>query len=144
MDAIARRLLFHIGTVGFCLNLGELVEIREPVTELIDYSQADQQVSVVGTLPFHRTSIPVVNLASRLDILSVSPDIVLILNSSAGTWGLLVDHVEGFYSATEMTDCPVPLLLQADGWYCFDRIALYSGNPFLRLNLSDCYSGAER
>lgn len=144
MDAIARRLLFQIGTVGFCLYLDELVEIREQISELIDYSQADHQLFIVGAMPFQQTSIPVVDLASRLGIPSVSPDIVLLVNSPAGKWGLLVDHVEGFYSADEMTDCPVPCLLQAEGWSCFDLITLHSGIPFLQLNLSDCYSGANR
>ena len=141
MDAIARRLLFQIGTVGFCLNLGELVEIREQISELIDHSQADQELAVVGTLPFKWTSIPVVDLAIRLNIRSVSPDVVLVVNSPAGNLGILVDNIEGFYSAAEMTDCSVPQLLQAEGWRCFDRIVLYLGVPYLQLNLSECYSG---
>jgi len=99
MVAIARRLLFRIGTVGFCLNLDELVEIRE---------QVDQQLSVVGALSFRQTMIPVIDLAKRLDIPSVSPNIVLVVNSREGSWGLLVGRVEGLYPVTEMIDRPVP------------------------------------
>ena len=135
MVAIARRLLFRIGTVGFCLNLDELVEIRE---------QVDQQLSVVGALSFRQTMIPVIDLAKRLDIPSVSPNIVLVVNSREGSWGLLVGRVEGFYPVTEMIDRPVPCLLQAEGWRCFDQVILYAGLPYFRLDLSACYAGVEK
>ena len=144
MDVISRRLLFRIGTVGFYLELSELVEIREQIADLIDCRQVDQQLSVVGALTFRKTLIPVVDLSSRLSISSVSPDIVLVLNSLDGNWGLLVDRVEGFYSATEMIDRSVPDLLQEGGWRCFDLISTYEGHPFLKLNLSACYSGTGR
>lgn len=141
MDAIARRLLFRIGTVGFCLNLSELIEVREQVTGLIDYRHVDPLFSVIGALPFRRTMIPVVDLAGRLGIPSVSPDVVLVLSSREGNWGLLIDRVEGFYSATAMNDRPVPRLLQAEGWRCFNQITLHAGVLFLRLDLPACYAG---
>jgi chemotaxis signal transduction protein len=144
MDTITRRLLFRIGTVGFCLSLGGLIEILEQVDSLIDRRQVDPQLSVVGALSFRRTMIPIVDLAGQLGIPSVSPDTALVLSSREGNWALLVDRVEGFYSATEMIDLPVPRLLQAEGWRCFDQIALYAGTPYLRLNLPECYSGVGR
>jgi len=143
MDAIARRLLFRIGAMGFCLNLNELVEIREQVAGRIDCTQSDHQLSIIGALSFRQTMVPVVDLTRRLGISSDAPDIVLLLNSRAGNWGLLVDRVEGFFPSAEMIDRPVPCLLQADGWRCFNQIALHAEEPFLRLDLSSCYDGGK-
>ncbi len=143
MEAIARRLLFRIGTVGFCLDLNELIEIREKIADQIDARQFDQQLSIVGALSFRRTIIPVINLADKLGIPSVDLDVVLVLNSQEGNWGLLVSQVEGFFPASEMIDHPIPRLLMAEGWRCFEHIALYAGKPYLRLDLSACYAGVD-
>lgn len=142
MDSVSRRLLFRIGTVGFCLNLCELIEIREQASELIDCSQVAPLLSVVGVLSFRQARLPVVDLAGRLGIPSVSPDTILIINGVEESWGLLVDRVEGFFSVADMVDCPVPLLLQSEGTRYFDQIALHAGHPFLSLDLSVCYVGA--
>ncbi len=141
MDVIARRLLFRIGTVRLCIDLSELVEILEQVADLIDFRQIDDHLSVVGAMSFRRTSIPVIDLAKRLGISSDSPDIVLILNSQEGNWGLFADEVYGFFLASEMEDLLVPELLKAPGWRCFEQVSLHAGSSFLRLDLASCYAG---
>lgn len=144
MDAISSRLLFKIGTTGFCLSLSELVEICEKVTERIDYEQRDQQLSVVGALPFRKTMIPVVDLVGRLALDTALLDTALVLNSSEGNWALLVGQVEGFYSESDLVDCALPRLLCADGWRCFNRIALLGEAPFIQLDLPSCYAGGQK
>ncbi len=143
MDANSRRLLFRIGTVGFYVDLGALVEIREQVTEQVDYGQVDPQLSVTGALAFRRTMIPVIDLSERLGLESGLTDTALVLHSSEGNWALLVDRVEGFCSVPEMVDHPLPQLLQAPGWRCFHQLAIFNGAPFLRLELSSCYAGGQ-
>lgn len=141
MDAIARRLLFRIGPIGFYLGLNQLIEIREQISEQIDFSQIDDHLSVVGALPFRQTLIPVVDVSRRLAIETSDQDTVLVLSSRDGNWGLLVDRIEGFYASAEMADLPLPQMLMADGWRCFDRVALYAGIPYLRLEPTECYPG---
>ncbi len=141
MNAISRRLLFRIGTVGFCINLNELIEIREQITERIDFEQGNQPQSVIGTVSFRGGQIPVVSLAERLGISPVAQDVALVLHSSEETWALLVDRVEGFGSVSAMIDRPVPTLLRAEGWRCFEQITIYAGATFLRLDLLSCYAG---
>ncbi len=141
MDEISRRLLFHIGPVGFCVDLNDLVEIREQVAEQVDFSRGDQQSFVAGALPFRRTMIPVVDLTDRLDLASEGLDTALVLGSREGNWALLVNRVVGFYPAAEMKDHPLPQLLQASGWRCFQQLALFDGTPFIRLDLAACYAG---
>ena len=141
MDVISRRLLFRIGTVGFCLNLNELIEIREQVTERIDFDRSVHRQPVVGTLSFRGGQIPVVSIAERLGLSPDAQAVALVLNCGKETWALLVDRVEGFASASEMIDWPVPPILRTEGWRCFEQITLYAGSPFLRLDLLSCYVG---
>lgn len=141
MDAISRRLLFRIGPHCFCLSLDNLVEIREQVIGLID-CRAQEARSVVGTFSFRQAMIPVLDLAPRLELLPLNSATALILQGAEGNWALLVDHVDGFCAVSEMTDLPVPHLLQRTGWRCFDRVSLYCGKPYLCLDLAACHDGA--
>jgi len=144
MDAISRRLLFHIGTVGFCLYLNELVEIYDQVDAVIDFSQTDSPLAIVGALSFRHTQIPLVDLSRRLGFGPSEAGNILVLSSQEGNWALLVDRVEGFCSVTDMKDLSLPPLLRRDGWRCFERISLYQGLPFLCLELTACYGGEHK
>jgi len=143
MDVNSRRLLFRIGAVGFWVGLRDLVEILEQVSDQLDPSRGDEKLSICGALPFRQTLIPVVDLRRRLGLRSDAADTVLVLNSTEGKWALSVDSVEGFHSDREMIDLPLPRLLKAPGWRCFERVGLLAGVPFLQLDLAACYAGSE-
>ncbi len=106
MDAISRRLLFRIGSVGFSLGLDELIEIREQVSEVVDTRQVDLQLFVAGALPFRRTMIPVVDLATRLDLEPCEPDTALVLSSAEGNWALMVDKGGRVFSGGRVCRSP--------------------------------------
>lgn len=142
MNAISRRLLFWSGSIGFCLNLDDLVEIREKVADSLDPAQADPSRQVVGGLSFRRTMIPVVDLAGPLKLPRSAKETALVLGSSEGNWALLVDRVEGFVPSSELQDRPVPRLLQSADEMYFSEVSLYQGRPFVRLDLSACYARA--
>lgn len=140
-EAGARRLLFRIGEVGFSLALENLVEICEQVAGRIDLSRTDAVSQVMGSLPFRRTQIPVVDLAARLELELEVPDTVLVLSSKEGNWALPVSEVLGFVTADDLVDRALPRLLLSEGWRCFSHAGLLNGRPFLKLQLGECYAG---
>ena len=145
MSLGSRRLLFRVGDLGFCLDLGELVEICEGIEILNEPRLRDSLQAVCGGMVFRRTMIPVVDLRSRLGLGAVSParqpNNALVLRSSEGNWALLIDQVEGFQPSASMQDLDLPPLLLAPGWRCFEKIALYQARPFIKLDLQACYGG---
>lgn len=141
MEAMSRRLLFKIGEVGFSLRLEALIEICEQVAGKVEATHADTERHLVGSLPFRKTRIPVVGLAERLGLQVDSAGTALVLASDEGNWALLVSEVVGFVAEAEISERPLPRMLQAPGWRCFERACLYDGLPYLTLDLASCYSG---
>lgn len=145
MSVGSRRLLFVLGDLGFCLDLHELVEICEGVEILTEPRLQDSFRAVCGGMIFRRTTIPVVDLRSRLGFV-VTPEArqpvnALVLSSSEGNWALLVDEVEGFQPIAGMQDLDLPPMLVAPGWRCFKQIVLHQSRPFIKLDLHACYGG---
>jgi len=145
MSLGSRRLLFRVGVLGFCLDLCELVDICEDFEILNTPRLHDAGQAVCGGMVFRRTTIPVVDLRSRLGLGASSParqpHNALVLHSREGNWALLIDQVEGFQPSASMQDLPLPPLLVAPGWRCFEQIALYQARPFIKLDLHACYGG---
>lgn len=145
MSVGSRRLLFVLGGLGFCLDLHELVEICDGVEILTESRLRDSLRAVCGGMVFRRTTIPVVDLRSRLGLVvdpeARQPGKALVLHSREGNWALLVDEVEGFQPTNVMQDLDLPPMLVAPGWRCFRQIALHQSRPFIKLDLQACYGG---
>jgi chemotaxis signal transduction protein len=145
MSVGLRRLLFVLGGLGFCLDLHELVEICEDVEVLTEPHLQDLERAVCGGMLFRRTTIPVVDLRSRLGLVvdpeARPPGNALILRSAEGNWALLVEKIEGFQPLAGMQDLDLPPMLVAQGWRCFRQIALHKSRPFIKLDLQACYGG---
>ena len=142
MEAISRRLLFHIGPVGFWVELNEVVEILEQVSTRLDSAPSEVSSAEGRQIPFRRSMIPLVELYGRLGLAFEAADTALVLNGPEGPWALLVGRVDGMHPATEMSDRPLPRLLKTSGWHCFDRVGLLRGVPYLNLDLAACRAGS--
>ncbi len=135
MDGIAdRQLVFRLDEIGFVLDLASVVEIREQLADDLDLSRSDLPLGIIGALHFRQTRIPVVDPTIRLDVISTVPfkeKVVLVLNSSEGNWGLLVDQIGGISSGEKFRDCEFPPLLKEALSKYYQKVLLLDQELFI-------------
>ena len=115
VSLLAKKLIFHLGEIGFSLDLAAVVEILEQSGDAVDSSRSDLSLGIVGALEFRQTWIPVVDATLKLDIKStqaLSEKTALILKSPEGNWALLVDGVVEIGTLDEFSPCAIPPLLR--------------------------------
>lgn len=140
-----RKLIFHLGEVGFLLGLEEVVEICEHLTEKFNPSRTDMEQGIVGSLSFRQTQIPVVDPAFRLNThshLAITRKSALVLRGSEGNWALLVDRVGGIVPATKLAACDIPPLLRQSIEGCYSQISLIEDEPMIHFEPEKYYGSS--
>jgi len=141
--AVARNLIFRLGETGFLLDLEQVVEICEQLTENFNPSRTDMGQGIVGSLLFRQTQVPVVDPALHLRThsqLAINQKSALVLKGPEGNWALLVDRVEGITPADKLQKCNIPPLLKSsiDGYY--SKVSLLLNEPIVHFD-SERYYG---
>jgi chemotaxis signal transduction protein len=133
---VARNLMVRIGGVGCLINLTWIVEIREQIADLLDFSHNDPDLGIVGSLSFRQTRIPIIDPTLCLGLRSqteLKDKTALVLKSSEGNWALLVDRVAEICPADRFTVCAIPALLKATVTGFYSQIMLFQGEPMVVL-----------
>lgn len=129
-----RNLIFRLGGVGFLLELVDVVEVVNQITEALDPGRSDIGQGIVSALKFRQTWIPVVDPALKLDIFSVvklKDKAAVILHGSEGNWALLVDQVEELSAVENFRPCEVPFLLKVAATGFYSQIKLLHNEPMI-------------
>ena len=134
--------MVRIGTVGCLLELTWIVEIRQQISELLDFSHCDPTLGIVGALSFRQTRIPAIDPGLRLAIpsrIALQDRTALVLKSPEGNWALLVDQVGEIYPAEFFTPCVLPRLLQVATQGYYSKLELMQQEPLIVLDPEQFY-----
>ncbi len=131
VSPVARKLVFRLGEVGFSIDLGAVVEIREQFDEVVDSSRSELTLGIVGSFSFRQTSIPAVDPTIKLGLMSkvtLADKIALVLKSPEGNWALLVDQIEEIGSHEQFISCEIPPLLKSASLNYYTQLELCRNN----------------
>jgi len=140
-----RYLQVRIGKVGCLLELTVVVEILEQIGSLLDFTRSDLDQGIIAALTFRQTRIPLINPELFLDIDSPRPSrekTALVLRSSEGNWGLLVDAVVGVCSDEQLQPVSLPALCRVAAMNYYTQVRLYQNEPYVVLEPSRFYGPA--
>ena len=129
-----RKLIFRLGGVGFLLELADVVEVVDQITEDLDPSRSVIGQGIVSALKFRQTWIPAIDPTLRLDIFStvkLKDKVAVVLHSSEGNWALLVDQVEELSAAENFQPCEIPFLLKVAAMGFYSQIKLLQDEPMI-------------
>ena len=140
-----RKLIFRLGGMGFLLNLSEVVEVVEQITNSLDPSRSDIGQGIVSALQFRQTWIPVIDPALKLDIFSpvkLKEKTAVILRGTEGNWALLVDQVDKLTAAENFQSCAIPFLLKVAAMGFYSQIQLLHNEPMIVFEPERYYGSA--
>ncbi len=129
-----RKLIFRLGGIGFLLDLIEVVEALDQIGETLDPARSDIGQGIVSALRFRQTWIPVVDPALKLDISStvkLRDKTVVVLRGAEGNWALLVDQIDGLFTAENFQPCEIPFLLKVATMGFYSQIQLLHNEPMI-------------
>ena len=132
--ASQRKLIFRLGGIGFLLDLTEVVEVLDQITDALDPGRSDIGQGIVSALRFRQTWIPVVDPALKLDIFStvkLRDKTVVVLRGHEGNWALLVDQVDRLSTAENFQPCEMPFLLKVATMGFYSQIQLLHSEPMI-------------
>ncbi len=140
-----RKLIFRLGGIGFLLDLAEVVEVVEQITDALDPSRSDIGRGIVSALQFRQTWIPVVDPALKLDISStvdLKKKTAVILRGTEGNWALLVDQVDKLSASENFQPCAIPFLLKVAALGFYSQIQLLHDEPMIVFEPERYYGSA--
>jgi len=130
MGLVAMKLVFRIAGVGFSLPLQSLIEIREGVDKL-----GKDHPAAAGGLELRGEMIPLRDLRRRMGLLDLPGDKgkprALILAGSDGPWSVLVDRVEGIFSADDFKSARLPQAFSGNESRPYDRLEMWRDEPLV-------------
>ncbi|MCK4503402.1 MAG: chemotaxis protein CheW [Desulfuromonadales bacterium] len=133
-ESESKKLIFRLGSMGFLLELTTVVGVVEQIADVIDSSCRDIGRGIVSALQFRQTSIPAVDPALKLNIMSavkLNDKVAVVLRSSEGNWALLVDRVEELTAAKNLQACEFPVLLKNAAADFYSQIQLLDNEPII-------------
>jgi purine-binding chemotaxis protein CheW len=104
MDFGTRFLILSLGGENYAIPIARLLEITMPRNIQKDPKQAE---NFEGKVEYRGTWIPVVNIKKILNVAGGPGENLLVVNSSKGVFGLLVDSVVEILD-TEQKPAPMP------------------------------------
>jgi len=140
-----RKLIFHLGDIGFLLDLADVVEVVDQIADALDPGRSDIGRGIVSALRFRRTWIPVVDPALKLDIFSpvkLREKTVIVLNGTEGNWALLVDRINKVSAAEDFQPCAIPFLLKVATMGFYSQIQLLHNEPMIVFEPERFYGSA--
>lgn len=141
-QAVARKLIFHLGETRFLLDLDQVVEICEQLTESFNPGQTDMGQGIVGSLHFRQTQIPVVDPALHLRThsqLAITKKSALVLKGAEGNWALLVDRVAEIVPTNKLQTCEIPPLLRNAIAGYYQQVSLLFNEPMIHFEPEQYY-----
>lgn len=129
-----RKLVFRLGSIGFVLELTDVVEVVDQIAKDIDPGRSDISQGIISALHFRHAWIPAVDPALILDVSStikLQNKVAVVLRGFEGNWALLVDRADELYAAEKFTSCEVPFLLKASATGFYSQIKLLNQEPVI-------------
>jgi len=129
-----KKLIFRLGGIGFFVDLAFVVEVVEPIADLLDPGRSDLGQGIVAALQFRQTWIPVVDPALKLGLNpqgKVKERAAIVLRGQEGNWAIVVDQVAELSSDDELTFCDIPFLLKVTAMGYYSEIFLLKSEPFV-------------
>lgn len=129
-----KKLTFHLGGIGFLLDLSYIVEVIEQIHAIIDPNRSDIGRGIVSALEFRHTWIPVVDPAIKLGLnspIKLKEKVVLVLNGTEGNWALVVDRVNELLDEESLIPCAIPFLLKIAAMGCYSQLMLLNDEPYV-------------
>ena len=127
------KLVFRLAGVGFSLPVNQLVEIvdleKKPTVSRKKDAPPLPQADFRGEL------ISVVNIANQLGLKAAPARdslTMLVLHGELGSWGALVDSIEGIRPDIEFKELILSPLFSLGGAQLYDKIDVWREEPLIR------------
>jgi purine-binding chemotaxis protein CheW len=127
------KLVFRLAGLGFSLPVNQLVEIVD--LEKKPTVSRKKDAPPLPQADFRGDKISVVNVAEQLG-LKASPAkgslTMLVLHGELGSWGALVDSIEGIRPDGEFQELTLSPFFSLGGAQLYDKIDVWRDEPLIR------------
>ena len=132
IDSGSKKVVFRVAGVGFSLAVDTLMEINQADDLDIDFSSADPEHGLLGTVSFRDDAIRVLDVRKLLDLPPSDADnVLMVILGTDGAWAFPVEKVEGVSLANEFRSCDAPAILSGREQSPFTIIDIWRDEPLV-------------